>query len=481
MKIRKRSLFSTVGSIVVTAGLLFSLTSPTIASVHATEVAIENYPTLATTKSEVTVQGYLIAPLNSSGTAFDSSNKTNLALGASMDTAASNTIPVQLKEPLRSQFNLVDHPELIGKLVRITGTSDTYMKRAGIKSATSIEIVDNSSATIQPVADKGLPEEASSLASTPLTTVRSGKQGTAYTVSGKIISRVNGWGGNGFYLQGADGAGIYVYPGSALGYQLGDTVQLTGTLGGFHGELQLTKVSQHKKISEAINTPTAEASIAQLSTNQQATLVALKNVTVGDIQSDSYQNSTFTVTDSQGQSVEVRLDSRTGIKSAELLNHVGKGDKINLTAILSTYDGKVQLKPFDLTHFEVLKKAPTETEPSKTESVTVGQIQGASHQSPFINKSVTIKNVVVTYVASANNFYVQDITPDGDPKTSDGINIFTDKLKTQVKVGDVLTITGRVEEYLGKGYAERDKTDLTITQIRANKVTVDGNAPVRRR
>ncbi|MDQ8766078.1 hypothetical protein RFF73_11050, partial [Streptococcus ruminantium] len=82
-------------------------------------------------------------------------------------------------------------------------------------------------------------------------------------------------------------AGIYVYPGSALGYQLGDTVQLTGTLGGFHGELQLTKVSQHKKISEAINTPTAEASIAQLSTNQQATLVALKNVTVGDIQSDS--------------------------------------------------------------------------------------------------------------------------------------------------------------------------------------------------
>ncbi|WP_156011042.1 DUF6359 domain-containing protein [Streptococcus ruminantium] len=478
MKIRKRSLFSTVGSIVVTAGLLFSLTSPTIASVHATEVAIENYPTLATTKSEVTVQGYLIAPLNSSGTAFDSSNKTNLALGASMDTAASNTIPVQLKEPLRSQFNLVDHPELIGKLVRITGTSDTYMKRAGIKPATSIEVVDNSSATIQPVADKGLPEEASSLASTPLTTVRSGKQGTAYTVSGKIISRVNGWGGNGFYLQGADGAGIYVYPGSALGYQLGDTVQLTGTLGGFHGELQLTKVSQHKKISEAINTPTAETSIAQLSTNQQATLVALKNVTVGDIQSDSYQNSTFTVTDSQGQSVEVRLDSRTGIKSAELLNHVGKGDKINLTAILSTYDGKVQLKPFDLTHFEVLKKAPTETEPSKTESVTVGQIQGASHQSPFINKSVTIKNVVVTYVASANNFYVQDITPDGDPKTSDGINIFTDKLKTQVKVGDVLTITGRVEEYLGKGYAERDKTDLTITQIRANKVTVDGNAPV---
>lgn len=89
-----------------------------------------------------------------------------------------------------------------------------------------------------------------------------------------------------------------------------------------------------------------------------------------------------------------------------------------------------------------------------------------------------LKNVVVTYVTSANNFYVQDVTPDGDTKTSDGINIFTDKLKTNVKVGDLVTIAGRVEEYQGRGYAERDKTDLTITQIRATEVTVDGTAPV---
>lgn len=89
-----------------------------------------------------------------------------------------------------------------------------------------------------------------------------------------------------------------------------------------------------------------------------------------------------------------------------------------------------------------------------------------------------LKNVVVTYVTSANNFYVQDVTPDGDVKTSDGINIFTDKLKTNVKVGDLVTIAGRVEEYLGKGYTERGKTDLTITQIRATEVTVDGTAPV---
>ncbi|MFX3697443.1 DUF6359 domain-containing protein, partial [Streptococcus suis] len=60
------------------------------------------------------------------------------------------TIPIQLKEPLRSQFNIVDHPELVVKLVRITGTSDTYMKLAWIKPATAIEIVDTSSTNIQP-------------------------------------------------------------------------------------------------------------------------------------------------------------------------------------------------------------------------------------------------------------------------------------------------------------------------------------------
>ncbi|MGC4388281.1 hypothetical protein ABXW34_20790, partial [Streptococcus suis] len=35
-----------------------------------------------------------------------------------------------------------------------------------------------------------------------------------------------------------------------------------------------------------------------------------------------------------------------------------------------------------------------------------------------------------------------------------------------------------VEVIQGRGYSERDKTDLTITQIRATEVTVDGTAPV---
>ncbi len=72
------------------------------------------------------------------------------------------------------------------------------MKRAGIKPATAIEIVDSSSTNVQPPTSENTTTESSDLVSTPIATVRSGAQGTEYTVSGKIISLVNGWGGNGF-------------------------------------------------------------------------------------------------------------------------------------------------------------------------------------------------------------------------------------------------------------------------------------------
>lgn len=476
--------------LVLTWGVLVSLLIALGTPVYAEVVPIDIYPTQAVTNAEVTIEGYLTGPLNTSGSAFVTDSKTNLALAASPDAAAKDTIPVQLPTALRAQFNLVDHPELKGKLVRITGMSERYMGRPGIKSTKSIELIepaptDETQPPVeepQPPVDETQPpveqpaEEPQVETGTPIAQVRAGQKGTEYTVTGKIISAVNGWGGNGFYIQGTDGAGLYVYPGSALGYKMGDTVQLTGILGDYNGELQLTKVSQHQPQTLAIDTPTVETTIPQLTSNQQSTLASLKNVTVGDIQSDNFQTSTFTVTDAEGKTVEVRLDNRTGIKTVDLLGVINKGDKINLTAILSTFNGNIQLKPFALDQFEVVEKAVID--PSQATSVTVADIQGASHQSPLVNKVVTVKDVVVTYVAGANSFYVQDVKPDGNPLTSDGINIYAGNLNPTVKVGDVISIVGVVEEYVGRGYNERYETDLTITQIRASQITTEGTADV---
>lgn len=469
----------------ITALALATLLSANVAPVaFADPIKVSDYSIVTPDKSVVEVEGYITGALVSKGNAYDNNAVTNLALGATPNAPADQTIPVQLpKGDVRTNFNVLDNPSLIGKYVRVTGTGETYMSRTGIKSTTNIVVLDNttppspsSPAKTEPVEQ---PQEvAPSLPSdtTPLATVRQGQIGSQYTVYGKIISVVSGWGGNGFYLQDDSGAGLYVYPGSALGYKEGDNVQLTGTLSTYNGELQLGKVSKHNLLSIDLKTATTETSITGLASAPEQTLVKLNNLVVGSIDSDNYNNSTFTATDSEGHTVSVKLDSRTGIKTSSLLEVIDKGDTINLTGILASANGAPQIRPFALNHFEVVKKAAPDT--TTGEALTVGQIQGASHKSSYANRKVTVKEVVVTYVASDNNFYVQDINPDTDKKTSDGINVYSGKLNPDVKVGDKLTITGTVQEYFGSGYNERKSTDLTITQIVASAIEKAGTADV---
>ncbi|MDW7798215.1 endonuclease/exonuclease/phosphatase family protein [Streptococcus canis] len=313
--------------------------------------------------------------------------------------------------------------------------------------------------------------------SQPISQVRTSPEGKPYTVTGKIISVVNGWGGNGFYIQDSNGTGLYIYPGKDLGYASGDIIQLTGTLTNFKGELQLKSITAHKKLEGQLPTPVKETTIPELEKASPSTLVKLSNVTVGEIASDKYETSSFKVTDKDGQSVAVRLDNRTGIKTSDLAAKIGSGDVINLTAILSTVDGNLQLKPFTLDQFEVVKQAVRKEDTTPVDKlVKIGDIQGTSHTSPLLKKAVTVEQVVVTYLDDSTHFYVQDLKGDGKVATSDGIRVFAKNAKVQV--GDVLTISGEVEEFFGRGYEERKQTDLTITQIVAKTVTKTGTAQV---
>ncbi|GFG42750.1 endonuclease/exonuclease/phosphatase family protein [Streptococcus canis] len=313
--------------------------------------------------------------------------------------------------------------------------------------------------------------------SQPISQVRTSPEGKPYTVTGKIISVVNGWGGNGFYIQDSNGTGLYIYPGKDLGYASGDIIQLTGTLTNFKGELQLKSITAHKKLEGQLPTPVKETTIPELEKASPSTLVKLSNVTVGEIASDKYETSSFKVTDKDGQSVAVRLDNRTGIKTSDLAAKIGSGDVINLTAILSTVDGNLQLKPFTLDQFEVVKQAVRKEDTTPVgKLVKIGDIQGTSHTSPLLKEAVTVEQVVVTYLDDSTHFYVQDLKGDGKVATSDGICVFAKNAKVQV--GDVLTISGEVEEFFGRGYEERKQTDLTITQIVAKTVTKTGTAQV---
>ncbi len=93
--------------------------------------------------------------------------------------------------------------------------------------------------------------------------------------------------------------------------------------------------------------------------------------------------------------------------------------------------------------------------------LTIMEIQGEAHLSPFAGQPV-ITGGVVTALA-ANGFYLQDPNGDGNAKTSDAVFIFTGSAPT-VLVGDAVNVAGRVSEFGG---------DLPVTEI---DVTGTGSA-----
>ncbi len=106
----------------------------------------------------------------------------------------------------------------------------------------------------------------------------------------------------------------------------------------------------------------------------------------------------------------------------------------------------------------------------------IHHIQGESHESEFVGATVNNVVGVVTYIYDINGahyFHMQ--TPDGkdddNPKTSEGIVVYTNN-KLDLEVGNLVSVTGTVDEYHIDGYAEKAETDLSITQINARNGAV---------
>ncbi|MEM9782295.1 MAG: choice-of-anchor I family protein [Pseudomonadota bacterium] len=99
--------------------------------------------------------------------------------------------------------------------------------------------------------------------------------------------------------------------------------------------------------------------------------------------------------------------------------------------------------------------------------VTIPEIQGAGHVSSFEGRTVTTTGVVTA--VDFNGYYLQDPEGDGDDATSDAIFVFTGNgvAQTIVSVGDEVTISGEVSEFIPGG---ADTGNLSITQISASEV-----------
>jgi 2',3'-cyclic-nucleotide 2'-phosphodiesterase (5'-nucleotidase family) len=100
----------------------------------------------------------------------------------------------------------------------------------------------------------------------------------------------------------------------------------------------------------------------------------------------------------------------------------------------------------------------------------ISDIQGESHESPYKGENVVGVEGIVTYVDDANNFYIQDPTPDDNPNSSEGILVY--KRNHGTKVGDLVSVDGLVKEWVIAGYSDMLQTDLATTEIDANNGSV---------
>jgi uncharacterized protein len=104
----------------------------------------------------------------------------------------------------------------------------------------------------------------------------------------------------------------------------------------------------------------------------------------------------------------------------------------------------------------------------------IGEVQGASHISPFNGQQVAVEGVVtVLRGVSGRGFYLQDPTPDTNDATSDAIFVFTNTMPT-VSVGADVRVRGTVSEFRPGGSGGGN--NLTTTEIVSPTITVLGTA-----
>ncbi|MEU1200825.1 endonuclease/exonuclease/phosphatase family protein [Streptomyces sp. NPDC005813] len=117
------------------------------------------------------------------------------------------------------------------------------------------------------------------------------------------------------------------------------------------------------------------------------------------------------------------------------------------------------------------------TTPAHADTVHIHDIQGTTRISPLAGQKVTDVAGIVTGVrayGSSKGFWIQDATPDDDPATSEGVFVFTSSTP-KVAVGDSVTVTGTVSEYVPGGATSGNQSLTEITKPTVAVVS-SGNA-----
>ncbi|MBP2340217.1 putative extracellular nuclease [Saccharothrix coeruleofusca] len=103
----------------------------------------------------------------------------------------------------------------------------------------------------------------------------------------------------------------------------------------------------------------------------------------------------------------------------------------------------------------------------------IRDIQGTTRVSPLLGQKVTGVPGVVTATRATGDrgFWFQDTAPDTDPRTSEGLFVYTAGLAPTVQPGDSVLVSGTVAEYRPGGTAASN-SNQTLTELTSATVTV---------
>ncbi|HNP36266.1 MAG TPA: ExeM/NucH family extracellular endonuclease [Woeseiaceae bacterium] len=100
----------------------------------------------------------------------------------------------------------------------------------------------------------------------------------------------------------------------------------------------------------------------------------------------------------------------------------------------------------------------------------IGDVQGNGAQSPYVGATVKISGIVsgdfqdndADEHSNLGGYYLQDESPDDDPRTSDAIFVFDgQRPKVDVAVGDRVMVSGMVQEFFGETQLAAVNTHIT--------------------
>lgn len=358
------------------------------------------------------------------------------------------------------------------------------------------------------------------------TTVEELKTQTNFKTGEKVrftgtVTRKNS---NNMYVQ-TEEAGILIYgsrSGSGADAKAGDLVEVEATTDIYGGVPQVKSAVVEVLQTDRTIEP-EEITISEYNENPgkyEGKLIKLKGVTLGKVDTGSDTS----VTDATGTAniykvvsgvregfeaydviaVGARYNSNiqltvldasdvipvSGICLATESIDINEGDSFTLPKVMIMNNGEVTEVDADWNQ-EELDKVNTDkfgtykvtgTYEDKTFTLTIrvnsdrvykiSEIQGAAHQSPLLGMTVKDIRGVVTMKNGTSGFYLQSLEEDmdDDEATSEGIYVSTSSANgRKVNVGDIVTVTGRVEE--NSTYEEQ----LTITQIYSNTVNVESS------